>query len=94
MASIKPIDTSAILDAGRETRAIVTVEEHNVFGGLGGAVAEVLLNAGLSVSFKAVALPDTYVRMVGSHGWLLDQFGFPPQSIADVARRVMESGMD
>jgi transketolase len=91
MPSIKPIDTDAILDAARDTHAIVTIEEHNILGGLGGAVAEVILNAGISVSFKALGLPDTYIRKVGSRSWLLDDLGLAPESIAAVARRVMEA---
>jgi len=89
MATIKPIDKSAIITAGRETGAIVTIEEHNVIGGLGGAVAEVLAETGTNVAFKAIGIPDTYVRVVGTHGWLLDRYGFSPQSIAEIAKGVI-----
>jgi transketolase len=86
MHTVKPLDREAIIRAAKETGAIVTVEEHNIMGGLGGAVAEVLADEGLGVRFKRIALPDTYVHMVGSHKWLLDKFGFSPESIAGEAK--------
>ena len=43
-SSIKPVDEEAIVKSARETKGLVTVEDHNVLGGLGGAVAEVLTN--------------------------------------------------
>ncbi len=89
MHTVKPIDADAIVAAARETGGIVTVEEHNVLGGLGGAVAEVLAEAGIGVPFKRIGLPDTYVHIVGSHDWLLDHYGFSPQAIADTAQEVV-----
>jgi transketolase len=90
MHTVKPIDREAILRAAAETRAIVTVEEHNIQGGLGGAVAEVLAEEGCGVRFSRVALPDCYVHIVGSHEWLLDKYGFSPETIAQVAQRTLE----
>jgi transketolase len=58
MHSIKPLDTEAILKAGRECRAIVTVEEHMVHGGLGEACAAALMQAGIGVPLKIVGVPD------------------------------------
>ncbi len=63
------------------------MEEHNKFGGLGGAVAEVLAERNISVPFKRLALEDTYVHKVGSQGWLLDQYGL---SVDDIMRAVKE----
>jgi len=57
---LKPLDREAVLAAARETGALLTVEEHNPHGGLGGAVAEVLAEAGLGVKFARHALPDGY----------------------------------
>jgi len=91
MHTVKPIDREAVLKAARETGAILTVEEHNVLGGLGGAVAEVLAEAGAGVAFQRIGLPDTYVHLVGSHEWLLERYGFAPEAIAAAARGVLES---
>ena len=58
MHSIKPLDTEAILKAGRECRAVVTVEEHMVNGGLGEACAAALLQGGIGKPFRIVGIPD------------------------------------
>jgi transketolase len=58
MPAVKPLDTEAVLKAGRECRAIITVEEHSVHGGLGEACAAVLLQGGVSVPFRIVGIPD------------------------------------
>ena len=90
MHTVKPIDREAIVAAARDTGAIVTVEEHNICGGLGGAVAEVLAEACTGARFKMIALPDTYVHVVGTHEWLLDHFGFSPESIAETAKGLIK----
>jgi transketolase len=90
MHTVKPIDRDAIVRAARETGGIVTVEEHNLSGGLGGAVAEVLAEEGIGVPFHRIALPDTYVHIVGSHEWLLDRFGFSPPAIADAVAGLLK----
>ncbi|MEW6203456.1 MAG: transketolase family protein [bacterium] len=60
MHTIKPIDREAIIKAARETGCIVTAEEHNILGGLGSAVAEVLAEEGIAIKFKRLGLPDVY----------------------------------
>ena len=76
MHTVKPIDRNAIVNAARETGAIVTVEEHQLQGGLGSAVAEVLCDEGVGPKkFLRLGLPDVYVSKVGTHEWLLDQYG-------------------
>ncbi|MFH1580845.1 MAG: transketolase C-terminal domain-containing protein, partial [Pseudomonadota bacterium] len=62
MHTVKPIDKDLIIDSAKNTGAIVTVEEHQVSGGLGGAVAEVLCESGVSVPFKRIGLEDSYVH--------------------------------
>jgi len=89
MHTVKPIDREAILAAARETGAVVTVEEHTICGGLGGAVAEVLAEAAVGIPFKMIGLPDTYVHLVGTHDWLLDYYGFSPESIASTVRQLV-----
>jgi transketolase len=62
MASIKPIDRDAILEAAdrSRTRKLMTVEEHNVLGGLGAAVAEVLTDEGKGIKLKRHGIHDEY----------------------------------
>ncbi len=85
MHTVKPVDREAIIAAARETGGMVTVEEHNICGGLGSAVAEVVAQSGIGIPFKMIALPDAYVHRSGSHGWLLDQYGLSAESIAEEA---------
>jgi len=60
MASIKPIDRDAILAAAARTRKMMTVEEHNVLGGLGAAVAEVLTDEGVGVMLRRHGIYDEF----------------------------------
>lgn len=86
MASINPLDGASIEQAASETGAIVTIEEANIHGGLGGAVAE----------HTAATLPVPVERMgfpgfvpTGSVEWLFDHFGLTAAGIARSARKVM-----
>jgi transketolase len=91
MHTVKPIDREAVLAAARETGGIVVVEEHQIQGGLGGAVAEVLADACVAPrKFRRIALPDEYVSLVGSHEWLLDQYGLSTRKIVGSVRAMLE----
>jgi transketolase len=80
--TVKPIDRQAVLDAARETGAIVTVEEHNLSGGLGSAVAEVLMDAGVSPTrFRRIGFPDVNVSEVGHQPWIRARYGMSPEGI-------------
>ena len=68
--TIKPIDRNIILKAARETEAIFTVEEHSLIGGLGTAVSEVLSESTYEGIFKRLALPDNFIKSVGSREYL------------------------
>lgn len=90
MHTVKPIDREAIIAAAQETGGLVVVEEHQRDGGLGGAVAEVLADACVAPKrFLRVALPDKYVCQVGSHEWLLEQYGLTTPKIVDAVRKLM-----
>ncbi len=92
MHTVKPIDRAAILAAAEETGGIVVVEEHQLSGGLGGAVAEVLADACVAPRrFLRIGLPDVYVSKVGSHEWLLHQYGLSAQKIAGAVRTMVDS---
>ena len=93
--TVKPIDREAILAAARETGGLVVVEEHQCIGGLGGAVAEVLVSECVAPKrFLHIALPDQYISKVGAHGWLLDQFGLSSPKILASVRAMLECGLE
>jgi transketolase len=86
--TIKPIDREAIEKAVRETRRIVTVEDHNVMGGLGSAVAEVAACTGKSFSFKMLGIPDCF-SIIGLHEDLMAHYGIDENGIVKSVREVM-----
>ena len=88
MATIKPIDKDIILQAAAETGAIVTAEEHNIIGGLGSAVAEVLCESGKPVPMLRVGVEDTFGRS-GPALELLDLYGLTASHIADKVKAVL-----
>ena len=91
MHTIKPIDKDAILDAVKNTGGIVTVEEHNIIGGLGAAVAEVLADEGvMPKKFKRMAFPDVNVAKIGGQKWIRDQYGLQANGIADTVRALLK----
>jgi transketolase len=61
MHTISPLDTEEVLAAGRDTPAVLTVEEHNRSGGLGSAVAETLMDQGVHPRLQRLAVPDEHV---------------------------------
>jgi transketolase len=87
MHTIKPFDVDAVLAAARETGGICTVEENSALGGLGGAVAEVCLEAGLPPRrFCRIGLPDRYTSVVGDQDYLRKANGLDRDSIAAMVR--------
>ncbi|RGP36313.1 transketolase family protein [Pseudotabrizicola alkalilacus] len=87
MATINPLDDVAVLAAAEETRAIVTVEEASVRGGLGGAVAE-LITANRPVPLERVGFPGFVVT--GSADWLFAEYGLTADNIAARALAALE----
>lgn len=79
MYSIKPIDEDAIVEAAKDTRGIVTVEDHSVIGGLGGAVSEVVTTR-QPVTVKRIGLQDRFGRS-GTMKGLHALYGLTAESI-------------
>lgn len=87
MPTLKPIDTEAIISSADETGAIVTVEDHQINGGLGSAVAEVLVE-NTPVPLKRIAIPDTFAES-GEYRLLLEKYGLSPKYIIKAAKEVL-----
>lgn len=83
MATVRPIDEEAILAAARQTGAILTCEEHTTFGGLGSAVAEVVVEE-CPVPMKRLGVPGIFAP-TGSANFLLDEFGMSADAISESA---------
>ena len=89
MASLKPIDADLILESAARTGAIVTAENHNIVGGLGSAVAEVLMDEGVGMPFKRVGVQDRFCEG-GTTPYLMNKFGLDAPAITVAAHGVME----
>jgi transketolase len=78
-------------DAATETGGIITVEEHSVSGGLGGAVAESLLESGVVPrAFHRIGLRRGFSSIVGSQDYLRAAYGMDAPAIVDAVRRIVE----
>jgi len=87
MHTIKPVDTGTLIAAAKETGAIVTVEEHTIIGGLGGAVAEVVVQTH-PVPMRFVGVQDRFGTS-GDPAELLKAFHLMPEDIAAATRSVL-----
>ena len=91
MYSIKPIDREAIEQATRETKMVFTAEEHNIVGGLGSAVADVLTEKGSVVPLRRIGIPDEY-SLLGPPTHLHKHYGIDGEGIAKTVRNTLEKG--
>jgi transketolase len=88
--TIKPLDVEAIVAAANACGVVLTVEEHNVVGGLGGAVAEACLEGGARVRiFRRIGLMDQYPSVVGDQKFLRRTYGMDALSIAEAVRAML-----
>jgi len=88
MPVIKPIDSEMILNQAQLTGAILTAENHSVIGGLGSAVAEVLMDAGIGLPFKRVGIEDRFCEG-GTTAYVLKKFGLDCSAIAHACRETV-----
>jgi transketolase len=88
MHTVKPLDRDAVLAAARRSKALLTVEEHNVMGGLGGAVAEVLADEGGGLKLRRHGILDTY-SLIAPPTHLYQHYRLDAPGIEAVAREVM-----
>ncbi len=89
MHTLTPVDRVAIADAARETGAILTVEENQVSGGLGGAVAEACVETGLGVRFRRLGLANLYSAIVGDQAYLRGYYGMDKAAVVKATRELL-----
>ena len=89
MPCVKPIDADAVIDAAENCRVLVTIEEHNILGGLGGAVAEVLCEHRPAPLLR-IGIGDIFTESA-PHDELLDKYGFKPEDIAEKINRFLKT---
>ena len=84
MATLKPLDVMAVVDAAAQTCGVVTVEDHSIVGGLGSAVAEVIAEHA-SAPMRRIGVPDQFCTYVGNHEELLAHYGITQQAVVQAA---------
>ena len=82
MHTIKPIDREIIVKSANNMDIIVSIEEHSKIGGLGSRIASVILEEKLNTKYLQIALPDTFVHIVGSQNYLREIYGLTPDQIS------------
>ena len=90
MHTIKPLDTDLLKNVAEKCRAVVTVEEHSVCGGLGEACASYLLQNGISKPFKILGIPDEYT-VTGSQQDIFNHYGINEEGIANTALSLLKN---
>lgn len=89
MHTIKPIDKEAIINSAKRSGAIITVEDHNILGGLGSIVADVLMEAGVPAKLRKIGIPDCFVDF-GTPDLLYPHLGMDVNGITKTAVEFLE----
>jgi transketolase len=87
--SLKPLDGAAILAAARATGRMISAENHQINGGLGSAVAELLAENRFGGAFKRIGIRDEFGE-VGTQDYLMKRFGIAAADLADAARSLIK----
>lgn len=93
MHTLKPIDKEAILKAVNDTRRIITVEDHTVIGGLGSAVAEVVVESGKACAFRRLGLQDHF-SAIGLHEDLMSMYEIDANGIVKNVLDIMKQDFE
>lgn len=81
MHTVKPIDKEFIKKIASRVKTIITLEEHNIIGGLGSAVSEILADESLNIKFKRLGVNDEYSKFVGKQDYLREKHGIATDNI-------------
>jgi len=91
--TIKPLDKETILSYASNVPIVITIEEHTVIGGLGGAVAEIIAEANFDQPklFKRIGIPDVFPEKYGSQADLMDFYGITTDGLIQLIKVFQES---
>ena len=89
LPSIKPIDEKSVVEIAEVSKLIVTIEDHSVFGGLGGAIAEIL-SENRPTLMKRIGINDTFCES-GSNEDLICKYGFAVDEISAICKSILSS---
>lgn len=86
--TLKPIDAEAILAEARQTGHLITAENHQIAGGLGSAVAELLAESDIKCRFKRIGIRDEFGQ-VGTQDWLAAHYGLTAADLVQAAKAIL-----
>lgn len=90
--TLRPLEVEPILAAARETGAIITLEEHTVEGGLGGLIAEILLENGAAPKkFRRMGLRNGFSAIVGSQAYLRKRYGLDSEAVRETVVNLLSA---
>jgi transketolase len=91
MHTLKPLDAEQLLAYARRARAIVTIEEHTLIGGLGSAVAEILLESGAADGkrFARLGFPDVFTEELGSQAEIMNKYGVSAANLVQQTKKLL-----
>ena len=87
MHTIKPFDTQAVIKAAQETKAIITMEEHSIYGGLGAMVCE-CVSEHCPTRVKVLGIPDE-ITISGNAEELFEYYGLSVENVVNVAKELL-----
>ncbi len=85
--TVKPLDTAFVVEHARRTGHVVTAENHSIIGGLGSAVAETLMEAGIAAKFARIGIRDTFAEG-GSTPYLFEKYGLSAHHLKKAVLRL------
>lgn len=88
--TVKPLDVGLIAKRARSRKAIFTLEEHNILGGFGSAVAEVISEQNRAIVFKRFGVNDQWPKVIGSQSYLRGIFGLTGEQVADTIKHIIQ----
>jgi transketolase len=89
MHTLKPFDEAAVIRAAQQSKALITVEEHSVYGGMGSTVAMLLMQRQLYRPLKIVGFPDEYT-VTGSQNEIFAHYGITGAGLAETAKKLLK----
>lgn len=91
MHTVKPLDEKLIIESAEKTGAIFTIEEHSIIGGLGSAVAQVLMENGKVIKFHSFGVKDKFTKIAGDQDYLRKINGLDPSGIAKNILKIIQA---
>lgn len=90
MHTIKPLDEKLVMKCAKETKAIITAEEHSIIGGLGAAVAETLIENGIKTKFLRMGIRDVFCES-GDPADLLEKYELNERHMVNKAKKLLKN---